>query len=269
VAAGRGVDPAGWQTKFGELMARVAGRFVRVETRARARAFVSGLLAPIDWKNAWWLAEHAGEASPYAMQRLLCSAVWDADALCGDVRDFVVAHLGHRKGVLICDETGFVKKGKASAGVQRQYTGTAGRIENSQVGVFLTYASPRGRALIDRRLYLPQHTWCADPARRAGAGVPAQVRFATKPELAAQMTVAALDAGVPAAWVTAEEVYGGNSGFRAALEDRRVGSVLAVACDEHVDTRAGRFRVDALTGRLPKRAWQRVSAGAGAKGPRY
>jgi SRSO17 transposase len=194
-----------------ELMARVAGRFARVEPRRTAGAFVEGLLSQVEQKNCWWLAQHAGHASPDAMPRLLSAAVWDADGVRDDVRGFVAEHLGHRDGVLAPDETGFVKKGTCSAGVQRQYTGTAGRIENAQVWVFLAYASPRRRALIDRRLYLPEHTWCADPPRCAAAGVPPEIGFATKPALAAQMVTAALEAGVRVCWVAADEVYGCTS----------------------------------------------------------
>lgn len=157
---------------FDHVMARIAGRFGRVEPRATARAYLLGLLSGVERKNCWQLAEQAGHARPGPMQRLLRYARWDADAVRDDVRTYDVEHLGADDGVLIVDETGFVKKGRASAGAQRQYTGTAGRIENSQVGVFLAYATERGRALIDRRLYLPEHSWCSDPERRDAAGIP-------------------------------------------------------------------------------------------------
>src|SRR6266481_2004537 len=163
---------------FDELMSLVAGRFGRVEPRRTAREFVLGLLSPAERKNCWWLAEQAGHGDPQAMQRLLRTTVWDADEVRDDLRTFVAAQLGDPRGVLICDETGFLKKGTASVGVQRQYSGTAGRIENSQVGVFLSYASPAGRALIDRRVYLPR-SWTGDRARCAAAGIPATVGFAT------------------------------------------------------------------------------------------
>lgn len=268
MAVGDSVDPAAWGRLFDEVMRPVEGRFVRPEPRRTVREFVTGLLSSAERKNGWWLAEQAGHARPDAMQRLLSAAVWDADAVRDDVRALVSERLGHPDGVLIGDETGVVKKGTASVGVQRQYTGTAGRIENSQVAVFLCYASPRGRALIDRRLYLPTQSWCADPDRRRAAGVPEEVTFAAKPELVAQMTGAALDAGVPARWVTADEVYGNHRALRAELRDRRVGYVLAVRCDIHVTGPAGRCRADALVARLPDQAWQPASAGAGAKGPR-
>jgi hypothetical protein len=188
---------------FDELMSVIAGRFGRAEPRRTAREFVLGLLSPVERKNCWWLAEQAGHRDPQAMQRLLRTAAWDADAVRDDLRGFVAARLGAAGGVLICDETGFLKKGTGSVGVQRQYTGTAGRIENSQVGVFLSYACPRGRALIDRRVYLPK-SWTGDPSRRAAAGVPAEVEFAAKPELALEMITDAVAARMPASWVASE-----------------------------------------------------------------
>lgn len=256
---------------FDEVMARVAGRFYRVEPRSTARAFVLGLLSPVERKNCWGLAEQAGHASPDAMQRLVRSARWDAEAVRDEIRSYVVDHLGAPDGVLIVDKTGFLKKGDQSAGVQRQYTGTAGRIENAQVGVFLAYASARGRALVDRRLYLPEHAWCQDAERRSGSGVPESVGFATKSRLAAEMTVAALTAGVPARWVAGDEVYGQDPQLRVTLEALGVGYVLAVACSSRVRVNEDRttMRADHVAARLPPEVWQRHSAGAGAKGPRY
>jgi SRSO17 transposase len=251
-----------------DLMLRVGGRFRRVEPRRRARAFVLGLLAGLPRKNCWTLAEQAGDASPDGMQHLLSRASWDADGVRDDLRDYVIEHLGDPGAVLVVDETGDVKKGAATAGVQRQYTGTAGRIENAQVAVYLTYAAPGGHALIDRELYLPR-SWAGDTQRRAGAGIPEGTVFATKPALAWQMIARALDGGTPAAWATADEVYGADPRLRAGLEKRRVGYALAVACRHQVTTAAGSFRVDALAARLPRRAWQRLSAGAGAKGQRW
>ncbi|MEU3256201.1 IS701 family transposase [Streptomyces sp. NPDC006997] len=252
-------------------MARIAGRFGRVEPRASARAYLLGLLSKVERKNCWQLAEQAGLARPGPMQRLLRYARWDADAVRDDVRTYAVEHLGTDDAVLIVDETGFVKKGHASAGVQRQYTGTAGRIENSQVGVFLAYATSRGRALIDRRLYLPEQSWCTDPERRRAAGIPEEVRFATKPRLAWEMIAAALDAGVQAPWVTGDEAYGQDPRLRGALEARGTGYVLAVACSTRVRINHGRtpVRADTVAARLPVTAWQRRSAGSGAKGPRH
>lgn len=224
---------------FNELMARIAGRFGRIEPRRAAGAYVRGLLADIDRKNCWNLAEHAGLTGPQALQRLLRTARWDADAVRDDVRDFIVDQLGP-DGVLIVDETGFVKKGVGSAGVQRQYSGTAGRIENCQIGVFLAYATTRGRALLDRRLYLPEHTWLADPGRCQAAGVPDETPFATKPVLAIQMLLAAIEAGVPASWVSGDEVYEQDPRLRVALEERRMGYVLAIAGNRRVELEGAR-----------------------------
>jgi SRSO17 transposase len=174
------VDPAGWQAGLEELLGRVAGRFGRVEPRQRARAFVLGLLADLPRKNCWTIAEHAGDASPDGMQHLLGRAVWDHDGVRDDVRASVVEHLSDPEAVLVIDETGDLKKGLQTVGVQRQYTGTAGRIENAQVAVYLLYASDAGHAMIDRELYVPRG-WIKDPERLQAAGVPDQVGFATKP----------------------------------------------------------------------------------------
>ncbi|MFY4718639.1 IS701 family transposase [Streptomyces sp. LaBMicrA B280] len=255
---------------FDQAIARIAGRFRRVEPRATARAFVLGLLSGVERKNCWGLAEQAGLARPGRMQHLLRDARWDA--VRDDVRTYVLENLGTSDGVLIVDETGFLKKGHRSAGVQRQCTGTAGRIENSQIGVFLAYASARGRALIDRRLYLPEHTWCADDERRSLAGVPDAVEFATKPRLALEMIAAALDAGLSTSWVTGDEVYGQDPDLRAGLEARGIGYVLATARTTRVRINQDRTSVPAekAIGCLSTTAaWHRQSAGAGAKGPRY
>jgi len=249
-------------------MGRIAGRFGRVEPRRRARAFVLGLLAGLRRKNCWTLAEHAGDAAPDGMQHLLAGAVWDADAVRDDVRGYVVEQLGDPAAALVVDETGDVKKGRSSAGVQRQYTGTAGRVENCQVAVFLSYAAPAGHALIDRELYLPK-SWMADEARCAAAGIPEGRGFATKPKLARVMIARALDAGTPAAWVTGDEVYGADPGLRADLEGRQTGYVLAVAASHPVITAAGPCQVRKIAARLPRRAWQCYSAGQGAKGHRF
>jgi SRSO17 transposase len=267
VAAGHRVDPDRWRSHFDELMGQVAGRFARVEPRRHARDLVLGLLSDLPSKNCWTIAEQAGRASPGGLQHLLARAVWDADGVRDDLRGYVTGHLGDADAVLVVDETGDLKKGTRTAGTQRQYTGTAGRIENAQVAVYLTYAGRGGHALIDRALYLPR-SWTGDPGRCAAAGVPGEVRFATKPQLARQMIARALDAGVPAAWVAGDEVYGADPGLRRELEDRGTGYVLAVACSHRVGTAAGPQRADALARRLPRRAWQRLSAGQGSKGPR-
>jgi SRSO17 transposase len=246
----------------------MAGRFARVETRRRARRFLFGLLADLPRKNCWTIAEQAGDRDPHGMQHLLNRAVWDTDGVRDDLRDYVTTHLGDDDAVLVVDETGDLKKGVCTVGVQRQYTGTAGRIENAQVAVYLTYAGERGHAMIDRELYLPK-SWASDEQRCTDAGIPADIGFLTKPALAAGMLTRALNAGVPARWVAGGEVYGADPTLRAELESRRVGYVLAIGCDRRVPTEAGLMRADEITAKLPKRAWQRLSAGPGAKGQRY
>jgi len=186
-------------------------------------------------KNGWQLAEHAGEATPDGMQRLLSTADWDPDLVRDDLRGYVVEHLGDPAAVLVVDETGFLKKGTTSVGVQRQYSGTAGKVDNCQLGVFLAYASGKGRAFIDRELYLPR-SWTNDPTRCLAARVPEEVGFRTKPQLARVLLERALDAGVPASWVTADEVYGGDPALRGWLEDRALSYVLAVKGSEPLGT---------------------------------
>src|SRR5215216_6149777 len=216
-----------WAAGLDTLHTRIAGRFARAEPRRRVLAYLRGLLGNVGRKNGWQLAEHAGERTPDGMQRLLATADWDPDLVRDDLRAYVVEHLGDPGGVLVVDETGFLKKGTTSVGVQRQYSGTAGKVDNCQLGMFLAYASPRGRAFIDRELYLPRG-WIQDPARCRAARVPEQVEFRTKPQLARMLLERALDAEVPAWWMTADEVYGGDPALRDWLEDRGVSYVLAV-----------------------------------------
>ncbi len=247
-------------------MARIAGRFARVEPRRRVGRLVLGLLSDLPRKNCWTIAEWAGESTPDGMQHLLGRAKWDADQVRDDVRAYVVEHLRDDQAVLVVDETGDVKKGTDTVGVQRQYTGTAGRIENAQVAVYLVYAGRRGHAAVDRELYVPR-SWTSDPDRCRAAGLGDKTEFATKPQLAARMITRFLDAGHRAAWVAGDEVYGGNPTLRAALEERGTDYVLAVACSHEVTTGAGKFRADTPARKVPKRAWQKLSAGSGAKGP--
>src|SRR4051812_19135846 len=262
-------EVAAWGRRLSLLHARIAPRFRRAEPRRRALAYLRGLTSPVERKNGWQLAEQAGEATPDGMQRLLATADWDADQVRDDLRAYVVEHLGETTGVLVVDETGFLKKGSKSAGVQRQYSGTAGRLENCQIGVFLAYASARGRTFLDRELYLPRE-WAADEARREEAAVPPTVEFQTKPQLARAMLERALDAGVPAQWVTGDEVYGGDRRLRRWLEERQLPHVLAVKRTEPLWTRTTWRQVAAqtLAAEVPAEEWQRLSAGAGAKGPR-
>jgi SRSO17 transposase len=219
-----------------ELMIRIGPRFRRVEPRRRSRAFVLGLLAALPRKNCWTIAEHAGDATPDPMQHFLARARWDADGVRDDLRSFVTGHLGDPDAVLAVDETGDLKKGTATAGVQRQYTGTAGRIENAQVAVYLGYAAPGGHALIDRELYLPA-SWTGDPARCRAVGIPGDVEFAAKPQLARRMIERAIAAGVAFGWVTADEAYGDNGPLRAWLEECQVRYVVAVSCDHRAPGR--------------------------------
>jgi SRSO17 transposase len=260
-----------WAAGLDALHARIGERFVRAEPRRRALAYLRGLLGNVGRKNGWQLAEHAGERSPDGMQRLLATAGWDADAVRDDLCAYVMEHLGDAGAVLVVDETGFLKKGTTSVGVKRQYSGTAGKVDNCQLGVFLAYASPKGRAMIDRELYLPE-SWTNDPPRCRAARVPEEVGFRTKPELARVMLERALDAGVPAGWVTADEVYGGSPALRQWLEGRGVWHVLAVKCTEllRVDGPQGPVRTSAeqLAAEVPMEQWIACSAGHGAKGRR-
>jgi len=268
MAAGLSVDLDRWRQEFDELMLRVGGRFARVEPRRRMAAFVRGLLAGLPRVNCWSIAEHAGDMGPRGMQRLLSAAVWDEAGVRDDLRGYVLEHFADLGAVLVVDETGDLKRGTATVGTQRQYTGTAGRTENAQVAVYLAYAAPAGSAFIDRALYLPR-SWTSDPARCRAAGVPQGTAFATKPALARQMITRALDAGTPAGWVTADEVYGQDPVLRAELARRGLGYVLAIPRRHLVMTGIGAHTATELTRLLPARAWQRMSAGPGAKGPRW
>src|SRR5919202_2369727 len=253
----------GWAEGLEAVHGRVARRFARAEPRRRALAYLRGLLSPVERKNGWQLAEQAGEATPDGMQHLLARADWDADAVRDDLRAYVVEHLGDRQAVLGVDETGFLKKGRKSVGGQRQYSGTAGRIENCQIGVFLAYASAQGRAFIDRALYLPE-SWAEDWARRAEAGVPETITFRTKPELGRAMLERAFAAGVPCAWVVGDSVYGRDHRLRRSIAQHGRGYVLEVSRAQ----RLGFKRVADWAAEFTPGAWQRLSAGEGAKGPR-
>jgi SRSO17 transposase len=265
LTAALSIDPDDWLDEFGALMDRIRPWFARYEPARHAASLMLGLLSNLERKNCWTIAELRGDVTPYGLQNMLSRASWDHDAVAAEVRDYVTAALADSDAVLIVDETGDLKKGTATVGVQRQYTGTAGRIENSQVAVFLTYAAARGHALIDTKLYLPK-SWTNDALRRRAAGVPDDIEFATKPELAQCMIIDALEAGVSASWVAGDEVYGADSALRSTCRDHGVGYVLAVACNHHIVT-AG-CRVDELVAAAPGFGWQRLSAGLGSKGPR-
>jgi SRSO17 transposase len=260
-----------WEQELTALKARVGRVFPRRELRETGADFLDGLLSGIERKTGWLMAEQSGAERPYRMQSLLGRSHWDADRLRDEVRDYVVEALGDEDGVLIVDETGFVKKGDRSAGVARQYSGTAGRIENSQIGVFLAYASRYGQALVDRRLYLPE-SWTKDRARCAKASIPETVEFATKPKMARAMVEAALDAGVPCAYVLGDAVYGADSSLRRMLEAREQPYVLAVR-GAHFMRRGGDRRFEGtspeeLASELAPEDWVCHAAGEGAKGPR-
>jgi SRSO17 transposase len=255
---------ASWPTGLDGLHARIAHRFRRAEARGRAKRYLAGLLDRVERKNGWQLAEHLGEPGPQGVQRLLNAADWDVEAVRDDLRSYVTEHLGHAAGVLIVDETGFLKKGTKSVGVQRQYSGTAGRIENCQIGVFVGYASHQGRAFLDRELYLPQE-WVQDPARRGEAGVPPEVSFATKPELARQMLARAFAAGVPVSWVSGD---GDDGAFRRWLVAENHPYVLAVSAHHPLWQSGTQERADHLIAALPPAAWAPLSAGAGSQGER-
>ncbi|WP_327248777.1 IS701 family transposase [Streptomyces sp. NBC_01320] len=260
----------GWSDVFDDFVARFAGRFGRVESRRRVVSYLRGLLSETERKNGWTLAETVGDDGPQGMQRVLNHYVWDAEALRDDVRDAVVELLGDpEQGILILDETGFLKKGVRSAGVARQYSGTAGRIENSQIGVFLAYGSEKGRALIDRELYLPKG-WTSDRERCRAAGIEDDVEFATKPDLGLRMLQRAVEAGIPFGWVTADEVYGQTSRIRLWLEDHEIPHVLAVPKSQMVITMEffGQARADELISQPADDEWKSLNCGNGAHGPR-
>jgi SRSO17 transposase len=256
-----------WTNLFDSLCERIGPCFARSETRERVKAYLRGLLSPIERKNGWQLAEEAGLPTPYAMQYLLNRAVWDSDEVRDQLQAYVRERIADADGMLVIDETGFLKKGKKSVGVQRQYSGTAGRIENCQLGVFLTYASKAGHTLVDRELYVPK-SWTQDPERCRAADVPEEVVFATKPELAARMLWRTLDAGLSAGWVTGDTVYGSHRPLRAGLQARKQAYALAVSCQEQVEVQDERKRVDRIADGLEPDQWQRLSVGDGSKGPR-
>ncbi len=270
VAQGGVVEPSavgGWSEALGELHRRIGHRFARSEARERARRYLVGLLGRIERKNGWQLAEAIGERDPQGVQRLLNSAKWDADAVRDDLRKYVVEHLGDEEtGVLIVDETGFLKKGEKSVGVSRQYTGTAGDTVNCQVGVFLAYASEKGAAFVDRALYLPK-AWTSAPARRAEACVPEELVFRNKAELAEEMLERAFEAGVPAGWVVADSFYGRLHSFRGWLEERGRPYAVMVPKTNSVPLGGRKKKVEQHVERLPEDVWSEVRpAGNGGGG---
>ena len=257
-----------WALWLTEVERRFMPHFPRHEARRRAWAYIRGLLSPVGRKNGWQLAEVNGDTTPYGVQHLLGRARWDDEAVRDALRAYLVEHLGDPQAVLVMDETGFLKKGQHSVGVARQYSGTAGRIENCQIGVFLAYASRHGHALLDCALYVPQ-AWTNARERCERAGMPEKQPFATKPQLARQMLTRAFEAKVPVAWVTGDSVYGDDRRLRVWLEEQAQAYVLAVSGKEYVWRGWQQHQVKTVLATLPPDGWTRLSAGAGTKGPRW
>jgi SRSO17 transposase len=259
----------GWLEDLECLFSSISPRFGHINRQRHAWEYLLGLLSSVERKNGWQLAEAAEHSTPYSLQHLLDRAPWDADAVRDDLTAYILEELGDPNGVLVVDETGFLKKGSHSVGVQRQYSGTAGRVENCQIGVFMTYAGQHGRALMDRELYLPRE-WSADRAQRQATKIPEHIDFKTKPQLAQQMIERAMAAHVPFAWITGDEVYGDNRGLRVWLEQNDLHFVLAVRSNQHVWTECLRQETVAQLGNaVTQEDWQTLSAGDGTKGPRW
>jgi SRSO17 transposase len=261
-----------WHTSLRQLHARLASHFARPEPFQRALRFVQGILSTVERKNGWQLAEQAREATPYGMQRLLSGAVWDVDGVRDEIRAFALHHLGSRHVIAALDETGFLKRGKHSAGVSKQYYGQTGDVRNCQIGVFLSLVTPNGHTLVDRELYLPRE-WTDDPARCRLAGIPETVAFRTKPQLAMTLLERLVRAQVELDWVVADTVYGGNLELRTWLETRSQPYVMAVASDEPVVLEVPalgvrRLEVRDVPTKLAPSSWQRLSMSEGSKGPR-
>lgn len=260
-------DVRRWAKELERVGETIAARFGRPEVRRRAPQYLRGLIAQVERKNGWQLADYLGDETPKNLQHFIARSQWNADEVRDDLQRYVVESLADDDGVLVIDETGFLKKGTKSAGVARMYSGTAGRIENCQIGVFLAYVTSKGHTLIDRELYLPQ-AWADDRPRCRGAHIPDEVEFATKPQLARQMLERTGQAGIAAKWVAADEVYGSDYKFRRCCEQLGLGDVVAVSSATHLFLNGRRTKVSEHLTRIPKVAWQRLSCGAGAKGER-
>lgn len=260
-----------WSLAFEDVCARFEARWSRPEPRLHFRQYLRGLLAPLERKNSWTIAEFSGELRTSSVERFVSLSPWDADGLRDEVRSYAMECFADERAVLIADPTGFAKKGSKSAGVQRQYSGTLGRIDNCQIGTFLAYANARGdRVLIDRELYLPEDSWCKNPGRRAAAGVPEQVAFATRPQQVQAMIARALAAGVPFAWFAADEEFGQNPGLRAYLEENGIAYVMATPKNTDTATfsvnKYATSTVENLAAGLKPAAWARRACGVGSKG---
>jgi SRSO17 transposase len=261
------LDVQMWKLYWAEIERRIGPLFARSDARERALSYLAGLLSPAERKNSWQLAEISGDPTPYGFQHLLGRAGWDPDLLRDKLRCYVTDYLADADAVGVIDETGFLKKGRHSAGVARQYSGTAGRIENCQIGVFLAYATQHGHTLLDRELYLPKE-WTDDRERCRSAGIPDEREFATKPELARQMLLRTFEAGVILAWLTGDSVYGDDRALRQWLEQRKQAYVLAVSGKERVWLRDEQRQIKTILAELSSQGWERLSAGAGSKGAR-
>lgn len=243
-----------WGSELRGLHGRLRRYFGRSEARDRVIRYLQGLLSEVKRKNGWQLAEHAGEATPDGMQRLLCSAVWSAEAVRDELQQYIIETVAEADGVLVADETGFLKQGVHSAGVKRQYSGTAGRVENCQIGVFLAYASGQGHVLFDRELYLPKE-WVEDRPRREEAKIPAEIEFATKPALVKKMIERAGAHPLPFKWVTGDSIYGGDRGLRLWLEAQGYWFVLGVSKAEPLWGGFKQQRADEWAATVPAQAW--------------
>lgn len=259
-----------WESELESLFTRLRRLFYRTESKKHAEQYVRGLLSPLERKNGWTIAEHVGEPEPTALQRLLNLSPWDADALLEVNREYAMEHLADPAGILVADPTGFAKKGTKSVGVQRQYSGTLGRIDNCQIATFLGYVTPgRDRVLVDRRLYMPKKSWMADPARCAAAGAPPDLAFATRPQQVIEMIRAACAAGMPFAWFTADEEFGQNPGLCSYLEESQIPYVMAVPKSTQFTDTAGQVaQIDKIAQQLRRNNWQRRACGIGSKGHR-
>ena len=257
-----------WNVYWAQVERRIGPVFARSDALRRTMSYLSGLLSPAERKNSWQLAEVCGHANPYGFQHLLGRADWDPDALRDRLRTYVTDYLADSDAVGVIDQTGFLKKGSHSAGVARQYSGTAGRVENCQIGVFLAYASGQGQTLLDRELYLPKE-WTQDRERCDRAGIPDDRAFATKPALARQMLARTFDAGVVLAWVSGDSVYGDDRVLRGWLEERKQAYVLAVSSNETVWITHEQQQITAIVAELPSEGWETLSAGMGSKGQRW
>jgi SRSO17 transposase len=261
-------DLRAWDAEFGNICELISPLFYRTDSRAHAARYLRGLLAPLERKNGWTMSEFTGLREPKALQRFLNLTQWDSDKLRDIVRGYAIGHFADSRGVLIADPTGFAKKGRKSAGVQRQYSGTLGRIDNCQIGTFLAYANTSGdRVLIDRELYVPEKSWFGDPDRCAEAGIPEELTFRTRPQQAEDMIQRSLDAGVPFAWFTADEEFGQNPGLREFLERNGIPYVMAIPKSTTIPAGEGRAQaIGEAAGKLRQHEWQRRACGIGSKG---